>query len=157
MLAIADTSALIALATCDGLEWIDTLFGDVQVPQSVFDEAIQQDKPKADILKTYLSGKVIEVDLSSFVITTQGLGSGEIDAMALYKYQHADSLLIDDLKARKAASYNDIKIIGSVGVLLLAKNKGLISSVKPYLDIIQNSDIYIGQGLFQKALELAGE
>ena len=48
------------------------------------------------------------------------LGSGEMEAMALYKKLNADWLLIDDEKARKTARFNKIKVIGSLGVLLLA-------------------------------------
>lgn len=157
MLIIADTSALIAVATCDGLSWLDSLFTEVQVPQAVFKEATTQGKPQADVLKAYLTDKVINIDLSDFIIATQGLGNGELEAMALYKHQHADNLLIDDLRARKTASYNHIKIIGSVGILLLAKEKGLISSIKPYLESIQQSEIYISKGLIQQALILASE
>ena len=54
------------------------------------------------------------------------LGSGEMEAMALYKKLNADWLLIDDEKARKTARFNKIKVIGSLGVLLLAKEKNLI-------------------------------
>ena len=157
MLIIADTSALIAIATCDGLDWLDTLFTEIQVPQAVFKEATEKDKPQADTLKAYLTGKVIDIDLSNFVIATQGLGLGELEAMALYKHQQADNLLIDDLRARKAATYNNIKIIGSIGVLLLAKEQELISAIKPYLELIQQSEIHIGKELIQQALTLANE
>ncbi len=157
MLIIADTSALIAVATCNGLDWLDVLFTEIQVPQAVFKEATTQGKPQANTLKSYLANKVIDIDLSNFIIATQGLGSGELEAMALYKHQNADNLLIDDLRARKAASYNKIKIIGSIGILLLAKDKGLIPAIKPYLELIQQSEIHIGKELIQQALTLAKE
>ena len=80
---IADTSALIAVATCDGLEWLDSLFTEVQVPQAVFNEATTQGKPQADTLRKYLTDKVADIDLSGFIIATQGLGHGELEAMAL--------------------------------------------------------------------------
>ena len=157
MLVVADSSALIAVATCDGLNWLDHLFTKVQVPQTVYAEATAKGKPQASALKNYLAGKVIDVDLSEFVIVTTKLGKGELEAMALYKHQHADRLLIDDLQARKAASYNGIKVIGSVGILLLAKENGLIPSIRPYLDAIQHSCIYINQGLINEALKIACE
>lgn len=68
MLVIADTSALVAVAACDGLEWLDELFTEVHVPRAVFQEATVPGKPQADKLKTYLQGKVFAIDLDDFVI-----------------------------------------------------------------------------------------
>jgi hypothetical protein len=70
---------------------------------------------------------------------------------------HADYLLIDDKRARNVARLNHINITGSQGILLLAKKRGLISSVKPFLDCIALSDVYINERLIQKTLLLAGE
>ncbi|WP_298611003.1 DUF3368 domain-containing protein [uncultured Thiothrix sp.] len=157
MLVIADTSALVAVAACKGLHWLDALFTQVYVPQAVFQEATVFGKPQAEKLLGYLQNKVLEIDLRDFIINTQGLGQGELEAMALYKLKHADRLLIDDLKARKAATHNHIKIIGSVGILLLAKKHGLIPAIKPYLFIIQQSDLHLSKDLIAHALQLAGE
>ena len=38
MILVADASSLIALATCDRLALLDTLFGNVVVPDAVFTE-----------------------------------------------------------------------------------------------------------------------
>lgn len=45
MILVADSSALIALASCDGLSLLDTLFATVIVPEAVYREAIVGDKP----------------------------------------------------------------------------------------------------------------
>ncbi|MFZ1387212.1 MAG: DUF3368 domain-containing protein [Thiolinea sp.] len=66
-------------------------------------------------------------------------------------------MLIDDLKARKAAIYNQIKIVGSIGVLLLAKEQHLIEAVKLYLLLIKQSDVHLSHELFLHALSLANE
>lgn len=47
MILVADASALIALSTCEGLHWLDVLFGDVWVPQAVYQEVAVADKPQA--------------------------------------------------------------------------------------------------------------
>jgi predicted nucleic acid-binding protein len=157
MLVIADSSALIALALCDSLKLVDQLFKELKVPQTVFNEVIIKDKPEAINLKDYLSGKIVPVDLTNVIVTSSGIGNGEFEAMALYKFSHADYLLIDDKRARKVAIFNNINIIGSLGVLLLAKHKGLISHVKPFLDRLHVSDIYISDRIIQKTLQLANE
>lgn len=157
MLIVADSSALVALALCGGLELLDRLFDEIQVPQTVYNEVIVKGKPAAQTLQTYLQGKVVPVSLANVVITGGGLGQGEIEAMVLYKVAHANYLLVDDNRARKVARLNHITITGSQGILLLAKHRGLISYVKPYLDQLRHTNIRISERLIQRTLTLANE
>ena len=55
----------------------------------------------------------------------------------------------------KVAKLNMINVTGSQGILLLAKNQGLISQVKPYLDKLRQTDIRISDRLVKRILELA--
>lgn len=64
MLIIADSSALIALATCQGLGILLRLYDDVKVPQAVYSEVVSPDKPSAGTLVSYLSGRVKIVDMA---------------------------------------------------------------------------------------------
>ena len=75
----------------------------------------------------------------------------------LYFEKKADFLLIDEKKGRKIAAYNKINIIGSLGILLLSKQKDLIPLVKPFLNCLQQSHIRISDELYLKTLELAEE
>lgn len=61
MLIVADTSALLALASCDSLSFLDILFEEVRVPAAVFDECAVPGKPRAEHLESYLRDKVAEV------------------------------------------------------------------------------------------------
>ena len=82
---------------------------------------------------------------------------GETEARVLYKQLSADKLLIDDKRGRKVARINQIITIGSLGVLLAAKEKGFISEIKPLLQQIEDSDIYLRKEVIATVLELAGE
>jgi predicted nucleic acid-binding protein len=157
MLIIADSSALIALAACQCLELLDQLFDEVKVPQSVFDEVIVEGKHAADQLRNYLQGKIISADLTTIIINAGGLGRGELEAMALYKQSGADYLLVDDKRARRVAKLNQIEITGSQGILLLAKQEGLISAVKPFIERLTDADIYIHERVVSRVLQLAHE
>jgi predicted nucleic acid-binding protein len=157
MLVVADTSALVALAACDALSLLDHLFQEVRVPLAVFRECTVPGKPEAERLDTYLQAKVIEIDLQDFVITVAGLGRGELEAMALYKHLHADRLLMDDRRARKMARLNNIEVIGSLGVLLRAKEAGMIPEIRPLVIAIQAAGVHFGERLVDEALHLAGE
>ena len=78
-------------------------------------------------------------------------------AMVLYKSAGADYLLIDDKKGRKVAQINQIKTIGSVGVLIQAKKAGLIKHAKPSIDLIIASQIYMSTELINAVLAMADE
>ena len=157
MLIIADSSALVALATCQGLNILLELFGDVKVPQAVFDEVALPEKPLASSLGIFLAGRVEKVDASHWVLAAGDLGKGEIEAMALYKQLSADFLLIDDRRARLIAEHNQIHCVGALGVLLQAKQNGVINSVTDFVELLRASPIYYGDALLNKVLELAGE
>jgi len=77
--------------------------------------------------------------------------------MLLYKEVAADYLLIDDKRGRKVAKINQIKTVGSLGVLLQAKRAGLIPQIAPLIEQITANPVFMGAGLIQTVLELAGE
>ncbi len=157
MLIVADSSALIALATCDGLDLLLQIYDDIKVPEAVFDEIVAPEKPQSDSLGSFLSGRVVKVDTTRWVLTAGGLGRGEIEAMALYKQLTADALLIDDHRTRIIAEHNQINCIGALGFLLIAKENGKISQIAPYIHKLRNSSIYYGDALLDRVLRLAGE
>lgn len=157
MILVADASALIALAACDSLHLLEALFGNVIVPEAVFFEVAGSNKPQSVRLRNDLQGKVRAVNMQNFVYLDAFADAGETQAMLLYKETVADYLLIDDKRGRKVAQINQIKTIGSLGVLLQAKQAGLIARIKPLISQITASPVFMGVGLIQMALELAEE
>lgn len=77
--------------------------------------------------------------------------------MTLYKQLNADILLIDDNRAKKYANLNDIKTIGSLGILMRAKDEGYIQKIKPFLEKLQKSEIFISEKLIIKILDICEE
>lgn len=158
MIIVADSSALVALATCGSLWVLKELCHEVKVPQAVFDEVVVPNKPQAQTLRIYLEDKVEQVDLKTVIIKDANeLGKGELEAMALAMNLSANRLLIDDAKAKKVALSNQIKVIGSLGILLLAKQQNLLDELKPLIDSISHSDIYMSKRLITDVLSLADE
>lgn len=157
MILVADSSALIALSVCNSLDLLELLFGSVFVPETVYLEITRPNKKEAQALKSFLQGKVRQVDLQIYVFLDAFADAGETEAMLLYKQISADKLLIDDQRGRKVAKINQISTIGSLGVLLTAKEKGYVEKVSPLLRQIEKSDIYLSSQLIDMVLELAGE
>jgi predicted nucleic acid-binding protein len=157
MILVADSSALVALSVCDSLTLLDQLFKEVIVPEAVFLEVVKGDKPEANVLKKYLQEKVRKVDMRSFIYLDGNADAGETEAMLLYKQELADKLLIDDRRGRRIAKINGINTIGSLGILLSAKQAGLISKIKPQIENIAASRVYLTQSLIEMVLEIARE
>lgn len=99
----------------------------------------------------------MKVDTARWVLAAGGLGRGEIEAMALYKQLSADALLIDDQRARVIAEHNQINCIGALGLLLIAKQRGKIKEVAPYIQKLRPSSVHDGEALLDRVLKLAGE
>ena len=157
MILVADCSALVALATCDALSLLDQLFGTVIVPEAVYREAVVGNKPEAEHLRVYLDGRVRALDPQRLMLLDGFSDPGETEAMLLYRQLQADYLLINDRRGRRMARINNIQVIGSLGVLLGAKRAGLIEAVKPFVQRLAESDLYLSEALISTVLEVAGE
>lgn len=83
--------------------------------------------------------------------------SGEASAISLACETQCDYLILDDLKARKFAEKLGLQIKGTIGVLLYAKQQGAISAIKPYLELMQQTNFRMSESLIERFIEAAGE
>lgn len=158
MIIICDSSALIALASCQSLSLLDKLFHQVYVTQWVYDEICQQGKPFYLELTAYFTDKIYDgFSLTHNDEILSKLDIGEASAILLYQALNADYLLIDEKKGRAICHQLQLNIIGSLGILLLAKQQGLIHHIKPLILQLENSPVFFDKKLLQKVLELANE
>ncbi len=155
MILIADSSALIALAVIDQLDILEALFGEVYVPKAVYDEVCQQGKGESEKLALYCKDKVL--DIGSRVDLNITLGRGESEAIILYKERSADFLLCDDKKAKKFAMRFGVNVIGSLGILIKAKEKQIILEIAPLIEKLKASKIYIDDKTCKLVLKMSGE
>lgn len=157
MIIVADASPLVALAICDCLDVLEDLFDVVKVSQTVYEEVTVGNKPGSGKLAAYLQGKIVGLNLDNYIIGGDSLDKGELTSIALYKHLHADYLLIDEKAGRKIAKLNQVKIIGSLGVLIEAKRKGIIPLLKPHVEILRLSKAHFSDDLLDYALTIVGE
>jgi len=155
MILIADSSALIALAVVNKLDLLEKLFGQVYVPRAVYNEVSHQRKGKSEKLANYCKDKVL--DIASDVNLNITLGLGESEAIILYKEKNANFLLCDDKKAKKFARNFGVNVIGSLGILLKAKEEKLISELTPLIERLKISQIFIDDKTCELVLRMAGE
>lgn len=158
MLIVSDASPLISLALLDKLDLLNSLFDQVFVPEEVYRELTQKEKPYYDKFITYLEGKVKKVkDQTSVNILKNDIDAGEAEAIVLALEEGIKDILIDDNKGRTKAKMNGLVPIGIVGLLLRAKQKGMVSEIKPLLDKLMNNKRRVSQHLYEHAIFLAGE
>jgi len=139
---VVDTSALIALSHLHLLRLLKLLFDDVIIPQAVLDEWLQGDEDALDSVSAAEGLRPGWLQVRSPGVTvpdalTQWLGRGEAEVMSLAQSSAADFVVMDDRVARMTAGSIGLRVIGTVGVLVAARRRGIIPAVLPLLEVLQ--------------------
>lgn len=150
-IVIADTGALISLGHIERIELIEEIFGDFYIAQAVWEELQAYENPKfnTQILDS-LRKRVVAIKSKNHLSIV--MDYGESESVILYEELQADFLLIDDNKARIIAESLDVNCIGSIGLLIKAKQKGLITELKPIFENWLSVGRYFSKKLLNKIL-----
>ncbi|TVZ28098.1 hypothetical protein JM83_3198 [Gillisia sp. Hel_I_86] len=141
-LVIADAGPIFSLAIIDKLEILNSLFDEIKIPNAVWEEiTLKKNTEYYKEIKSFFELKVVKI--SSFNELTFIMDYGESESLILYKELNAQFLLIDDKKARTIAENFNIECIGTLGLLSIAKSKGLLDNLRPlFVTFIQNNRYY---------------
>lgn len=151
MIVVSNSSPLIALDQLAMGELLAKLFGKVHIPRAVREEAF-----KEVVLPAWLEEHSLSQPLSAEILRWR-LGRGEREAIALALELQADLLLMDELPGRRAALSLGLKVTGTFGVLLRAKQDNLIPAVKPSIERLAAFGFYVDEDLIPLILKSAGE
>ncbi len=160
---VCNSSPIINLINVNCLELLEKLYGKVQIPKAVFNELVIEGKNKkgvSDIINLTEKNVIIvrEVDNIPFVkALNKDLDLGESEVIALAMQINAGLIIIDEVDARNVAQLYGLKITGFIGVLIKAKNRGYISSVKKYINRAMEEGFWINEKLYNKLMELIDE
>lgn len=86
-----------------------------------------------------------------------GLDAGEAEAIALASEVEGATLVLDEKKARRIARSMQLRMIGTIGLLIRAKRAGVLSSCKSVMEDLVEVGFHVSPALYQEALRLAGE
>jgi uncharacterized protein len=161
MIVIADTSVILNLCRVQHEHLLQQLFNRVLIPTEVADEFNRLTKNQKRFsgltLPAWIEISPAPRTFSPEVIQAQ-LDIGEAAAITLCLNQKADALLIDEKMGREIAARLGIRIIGIAGILVDAKNDGLIPSVNILLERLEReANFWISRDLRLQVLQLAGE
>ena len=150
MIVVSDTTPIISLLKADCLELLQRLYGKVLIPMAVYKELTENPsyEKEAEIIKASDFLYVVTVEnLKSVNVlrSVTGLDAGESEALIMYDEQKADLLLMDEHKGRSIAKQLKIRHIGTIGILMLAYDKGMMQQkkVKACLDVMLANNIRI--------------
>jgi predicted nucleic acid-binding protein len=91
------------------------------------------------------------------IIQAWGLGRGEESVLAWAYANHGTEAIIDDLAGRRCAAALGIPVRGTLGLVLVAKQRGKITSARSVLDQLRQSGMYLSDRVLNEALTLVGE
>ena len=155
-IVIADAGPIFSLAIVNKLHILDELFDDVKIPMAVWDEITLNKESKIyPPIVAYFSDKVQEIE--GFNELTFIMDYGESESVILYKEINADILLIDDKKARKIAENFGVQCMGTIGLLLSARQKGIVGELRPIFDLFISNDRFYSIDLLNKVLLRSNE
>lgn len=163
MIVVSDTSPLSGLAIAGYLSLLQQLYGQVIIPVAVADELKRggQDDPRiaaALALDWIAVQQPQDLALVEALQADHNLDRGESEAIALALELKADELLIDERLGRREASRLGLSITGLLGILLVAKRRGLVEAIHPVVDdLINEAGFRVSSQLYAEVLAMAGE
>ena len=156
---ISNTSPLYYLHQIGHLQLLNDLFGVVCTTSQVvteLDAGIRQGLSIPDI-RNNDRFKIQDISFPPFLELIPDLGYGEASVIALALENKGSLAIIDDSLGRAVASSQKIKLTGTLGVLLLAKEDGLIPSLSPLITDLRKNGFYCSKKLVDDVLRIANE
>ncbi|WP_069473701.1 DUF3368 domain-containing protein [Candidatus Marithrix sp. Canyon 246] len=157
MIVVSNTTPIISLSSINQIELLKKLFGNVYIPQAVYDEIksktsfgyneIDQDFFKVEKIKDRLAVNILLNDLDL----------GEAETIVLSKELEASIILIDENIGYEIAKSQNLNVERTLSLLIAAKQKGYILQVKPLLDEMINKNRWISKKIYRKVLMFCDE
>ena len=153
MIVVSDTSCISNLLTIGHEHLLSELFGEVIIPPAVENELRRFHSVVPDFLK-----QVSPTSAAMLSRLRHELDAGEAEAICVACELQADRLLIDEKLGRAVALREGLAIIGVVGVLVAAKQKGLLPDIGTLLVRLEKeAGFHLSEMVKTAALQAMGE
>ena len=153
MIVVSDTSPINYMCQIGHTEILRLLFERVILPSGVADEL--QRPTAAQLVRQFISGPpdwlAIRVP-EAIGASLAELGTGEREAISLAQELRADLLLMDDKRARQAAFRRNVRVIGTLGVLKLAADRGLLD-LRTAIHHLEATQSYLSEGVLRELMK----
>lgn len=157
MIVVSDSSPLIALALIDQLSLLPALYEKIYIAAATRSEVVGKSKGRAGATNLAKARWLVVTPVSRRALTgvrprPTGLHAGEIGTIALAVQLHADLVLIDERAARRFAQSKRLKVLGTLGFLKYAHQRGLLTDLRGALDRLQSKGFRFSDALYQEIL-----
>jgi predicted nucleic acid-binding protein len=148
---VINASPLITLYRAGLHPLLAQLFSELVVPTAVWAEVVSSthDDPAARGLPQAPWAQQRQTTESPDV-SAWGLGAGETAVLSFAQHQRAFTACVDDREARRCAAVLGLNTIGTAGVVVLARRRGLIDSTEAALRRLQAAGLWISEPLIAK-------
>lgn len=156
---VCDTTVLLYLSRIGHIDLLPALFDGVWVPDAVRLELDMGRLLRRDTVDprdlAWLTQASVSREMMS-ALPSNRLGPGE---QAVIAFAHSQGVIagLDDLQARQLAEALGLRVAGTLGLLLRAKQMGIIPAVRQLVDAAIAEGFHMGPALYRDVLELAGE
>ncbi|MBK8038984.1 MAG: DUF3368 domain-containing protein [Verrucomicrobiaceae bacterium] len=161
MIVVADTSVLLNLAFLGLDRLLVELFGEVHVPQMVVTEFTRLAATSgrfAGLAFPSTCQITTVTGIPAAISSDPRLDAGESEALALALSIQADAVLLDETAARDCAATLGLSVIGTLGLLVRAKQQGHLTEIAPYLRrLLVEGCFRASPAMVRATLERAGE
>jgi predicted nucleic acid-binding protein len=159
MTLVFNASPLIVLAKAGLLDRLLALGDEVWIPEAVANE-ISAAKDPGDPASCWIMAQPSLIHpatpISPFLMAWD-LGAGESAVISLTDATTHAVAVLDDLAARRCAQAMGLRIIGTLGLVLMAKRGGIIPSASRALDAIVAAGLFVSRHHLEMIRNQAGE
>ena len=155
---VSNTTPIISLLKLNRLDLLQKIYKQVYIPTAVYNE-IEAGKTKGYYkdLSEIDWINILEIQDKQAVKYFLDLDAGEAEAIVLATELNANLIILDEKLGRFHAKHTDLKITGTIGILIKAKSDGLIEKLKPLLDELTDKEVWISEKLKSEILKKVGE
>lgn len=156
---ISNTSPIFYLHRLRRLDLLQKLYQEIIVPKAVVAELEAGRRQGEDVpeIDSYEWIKIRAIRSPQILGLSTDFGPGETEVLALALEESDSLVIIDEKLARKIARLRGLRVTGTAGVLLKAKQEGHILAVKPFLDRLQEIHFHLSDNVRTLILSIAEE
>ncbi len=157
--AVVNASPLIFLSKAGVIHFLQQAAPDIVVPQVVALEVGR--RGRNDITARTLANNpwvaTVEVPVIPPLIQSWDLGPGESAVLAYARTHPGVVAIIDDGAGRRCAETLGVPLLGTLGLIMIAKKRGLIPTARPVIALLKQQGMFLSESIIDRAMDLIGE
>ena len=157
---VVDTSPLIYLSSINKIHILKDLFHEIFIPDAVRKEMLSGGKGSFGFHEIknekWIKTKKIKNTVSKQWLLTD-LDEGEAELMVLAEELNSHLIIMDDKLGRRIAHLKGFAVVGTLRVLVTAKERGIIQEIKPLLNKLREAGFWLGEDIYRTILKQSKE